>query len=400
MATVEALAWGYLGFAIGAGGARVFAAALSAIAMFVVVWAIDVSFLTFDLASTDHAISIFGEHPEAHRSRRVRLVASVLLRVVLVATSFTVTAPYLAQLVFYEDVAHSVSSEATKALDAVRSRLDGERATAEAGLNNEMRTKRSEYEAEVAGKGRSGRYGTGPAADAILRSIPALEARLNTVIADHAQRLADFNRLASDWRGNRDYLEVLYNITLPQSSLVANRRAFEALRTRPETRSVEFAVRVFLGLIFGAILLLKLFEPHSVRLYLSEVLQQEYDRYCAGVFDSLLPETERSTVIGYELQPQRLAEFLSVTWHEVRTVERRQAAARAASYTAVQELTILTQLEHDAMNGAKSEHVGQTTEQQEVAQRRLRTLSDMVGESSVKRTQSELARAVQRATHW
>ena len=51
----------------------------------------------------------------------------------------------------------------------------------------------------------------------------------------------------------------------------------------------------FLALIFAGLLLLKLFEPSSVRLYLSDVLQQEFSRYLAGTFDPMLPATERST---------------------------------------------------------------------------------------------------------
>jgi hypothetical protein len=58
-------------------------------------------------------------------------------------------------------------------------------------------------------------------------------------------------------------------------------------------QNTEIAVKAFLAFVFFGLLLLKLFEPTSIRLYMSEVLQQEYLRYLAGTFDEVLPDSEQ-----------------------------------------------------------------------------------------------------------
>jgi DNA repair exonuclease SbcCD ATPase subunit len=107
--------------------------------------------------------------------------------------------------------------------------------------------------------------------------------------------------------------------------VMETRKALDELRSRPENRAVELAVRMFLGFLFGGLLVLKLFEPSSVRLYFSEVLQQEYQRYLLGVFDSRLPTTEMSTKAQGRMSPQRF--FAALV--PVLTIERQEERQRA-----------------------------------------------------------------------
>jgi hypothetical protein len=76
----------------------------------------------------------------------------------------------------------------------------------------------------------------------------------------------------------------------------------------------KLSVTAFLAFLFAAMVLHKLFEPSAVRLYLSELLQQEYTRYLEGAFDEYLPTAERAVASRGVMSPNRLYEFLSNVW--------------------------------------------------------------------------------------
>ena len=156
--------------------------------------------------------------------------------------------------------------------------------------------------------------------------------------------IQEFGSLAKDWRSNRDKLSAAYNVVTPQESILENRKALEDLRHRPEFASTELAIKAFLVFILSGLLLLKLFEPASVRLYLSDVLQQEFDRYLAGTFDPLLPPTERSSSKTYTMSPQRLHGFLVGIWIPARQLEAQQADARARTSSATLSLDLLERM--------------------------------------------------------
>ncbi len=314
MAIAETAAWGYLGFLFGDGITRWLVAAFTGGIVFLIIWMIDASLITMDRAWSEHAQKILGKPASSALGRKLRETFTFGIRISLLIGSLTITAPYLAQVVFHKDIQRYIDTEAAAALDAGRKQIAAKYDSAIVAKNKEIEGKRQEYEREVAGKGTSGRYGNGPAAQAMAESVSILEEQREAMTGERDKNLADFDAAARDWDLNRDKLASSYNVTLPQSSILENRKALDALRQRPENRSTELAIKAFLGFIFAGLLLLKLFEPSSVRLYFSEVLQQEYLRYRAGTFDSSLPSTERSDCNPASMSPQRLYDFLSREW--------------------------------------------------------------------------------------
>jgi flagellar biosynthesis chaperone FliJ len=341
MASAEAVAWGYLGYLFGDGWVRWAVAAATGSAIFLVVWMIDVSLLMLDRASDEHAQRIFGEAGVSHTARTTFAVTT---RIVVVVASLTITAPYLAQLVFHKDIEGWLEDQATSQIDQTRAALlaKHEQLIAEKGL--EIERKRDEYEAEVAGVGQSGKYGSGPASEAIQRSLTELRREHDDLVSTRRSEIALFESLAENWSENRAFLSARYNLDLPQPSILANREALVALSSRPEHQQTELAIKAFLAFIFIGLLLLKLFEPRSTRFYLSEVLQQEYDRYLAGSFDKLLPEPERSSANKGAMTPQRLYDFLVHVWVPKRALEAKESEARARKAAAEQDIAELEQM--------------------------------------------------------
>ena len=266
------------------------------------------------------------------------------LRILVLVASLTVTAPYLAQVIFHNDIERFIDTESTQAIGAKREQIVNKYETAIDQKSKEIEEKRFRYEQEVAGKGPSGRYGVGPAATAIFGDVKKLEEERGLLFQGKENVLESFDGLASNWRSNRDKLAASYNVALTRVSILESRKALEALSHRPEYRMTELAIKAFLALIFAGLLLLKLFEPSSVRLYLSDVLQQEFSRYLAGTFDPMLPATERSTNARFVMSPQRLYDFLARVWVPARLLEARQADAHARSSAAAQHLQLLEQM--------------------------------------------------------
>lgn len=347
MASCEAIAWGYLGFLFGEGFTRWIGAAFAGITIFVVVWMIDVSLITMDRAWREHSAAILKPESAPVRDKTYRDLFTFGLRIALLAGSLTITAPYLAQVVFQKDIERFIDAEATAAIDQSRKQLAATYDTGIEKKNIEIQNQRAALEREVAGKGLSGRYGMGPAAQAMSRGLDKLETELLAAVQEKEEALNTYASLAQDWRKNREQFAATYNVSLPEVSILENRKALEDLRKRPENRSTELAIKAFLAFIFAGLLLLKLFEPNSVRLYLSEVLQQEYRRYKAGTFDLLLPDTEKSNVAGFTMTPQRLYDFLTRVWGPGRQLEYQEADSRAATQSLRALESIRAQIRQD-----------------------------------------------------
>jgi hypothetical protein len=297
---------------------------------------IDVSLITMDRAAREHAVAFSdpalssGQPPE-HGWGILRDIFTFGLRIALLVGSLTITAPYLAQVVFHKDIQRFSDNEAASALDAARKQItEGFSAQVER-KTKALEEKRSLLEQEVAGKGLSGKYGMGPAAQTLAKDVKALEEERDAQLRAKDAAISAYDRLAGDWRINRDTLQAQYNVDLPQTSILQNRKALEELRKRPENRSTELAIRAFLAFIFAGLLLLKLFEPGSVRLYLSDALQQEFNSYVAGTFDPMLPTTEQSTAKNFTMSPQRFFDFLVRTGIRARRLaeENEDAIKRA-----------------------------------------------------------------------
>ena len=329
MAACESAAWARVGALFGDGPIGWASAVFVGGVIFTAVWLLDLSLITLDRAWGEHAERILGENRQSTAGRRLRDGVTFAIRIALLIGSIWVTVPYLAQLVFARDIAQLTSVEATRSIEHARTRLLARFDPAIAAKDAELKAKRAAYEAEVAGRGESGRYGEGPAAKAKLADAVRLERERDSLLADRGRELLSFTRLAADWRANRDALAAAHNVTLPRSTILQSGKVLEELAQRPEYRQTELTLKAFMWLIFGGLLLLKLFEPRSARLYFSEVLQQEYLRYEAGTFDEWLPSGERSTT-GFRMSPQRLYDFLVHTWVPIQksSADLKEEAAR------------------------------------------------------------------------
>ena len=232
----------------------------------------------------DHRVT---SEPEAHWTERSRDVLSIGTRVGLVALSMYITAPFLAQLMFNDDIERALRDERLALRATARQTLLEPISGRLATLQTQLDERRSALDAEVAGAGRSGKYGDGVAARQIRATVGAIE-------GERAALTAEQQRLAAEFDGMNDAaLAERFKLAMPGDSFQERARTLAAIKN-DSYRLTERAVQAFLGFLFVALVLLKLFEPRSVKVYFSERLQGLYRQYRGGLFDPHLEPAERS----------------------------------------------------------------------------------------------------------
>jgi len=238
---------------------------------------------------------------------------------------------------FKSDIERSLNDERVgiraSARQSVLAPIDARLATLNAGLDQ----RRVAVDAEVAGGGRSGRYGDGPAARQLRATVESLEKERAGLTTERARVASEFDTMADQALAER------YKLALPGDSFQERSRVLA--KSRNETYLVtERAVQAFLAFLFAALLLLKLFEPRSVSIYFSERLQALYRQYLGGLFDAQIEPAERSAGSA-PMTPLRFEDWCLSTYPSLREREAEgiKASARAQFFAAsVSELGAIT----------------------------------------------------------
>src|SRR6185436_3394956 len=164
MATAEASAWSYVGFFLGTGVWRYPGAILLGAIVFLLVWILDSTLLTIDVMRAERQAQNASVHKPASGAMSLFRSGGVGLavRIAMVIGSLFVSAPYLTQLVFSQDVTTVLARRDNEKRAVVRARL-AQNLTA--SINDETKSAaelQRDLVNEAAGKGPSGRIGRGP----------------------------------------------------------------------------------------------------------------------------------------------------------------------------------------------------------------------------------------------
>ena len=169
MALCEGVAWAYAASQIGQGLVSTISGLVVAAMVMVIVFAIGGSLVMLDRAYADHSRLILDPLEKATK-KLVPTWLTVGLRVALLAGSMIVTAPYLAQLVFHQEIERQLHAEAAATIAAGRDRIKAEYDRKLNSLDAKIAELKNDYLTEVAGTGLSKRHGIGAVAGSIRRS--------------------------------------------------------------------------------------------------------------------------------------------------------------------------------------------------------------------------------------
>lgn len=321
MSTAEAVAWGYVGYLMMPDYGW-FSGLLVGLMIFGLIWVLDTTLMMQDMGKNYYAKKLAprwetdSEVPDWWRKENPANTsqwASVLdwfgpkfklvvggfgTRLALSAVSLVITAPFLALLVFSNDIQQQQISQADAQHKAAiaKTNIDFDaRIALEKAKIDQLQAARN---TEAAGKGESKRYGAAAVVaqqnkqikfateeyEAIKRRLnnerektlqlikPAtpealspLEAKFQAMNAlRNKGKAADYKPPQGVWA---NLLEIVSHIFSPPEN------AFERN---------ESAIRAMLLFIITALVILKILEPESVRLYLSETMQSLFQRYISS----------------------------------------------------------------------------------------------------------------------
>lgn len=316
MAAAEAISWSYLGYYIGQSSQPYVTAALAGLSIFSVIWIVDASFVTLDTSRSSDEASILGQVNDG-RAEKVKLAAGLLIRGAIISATLFISAPFLAQLVFFRDISAEMGRRDAALVAQRRAQLAAAYDTRAGDLLNVRRALDVASIEEAAGSGPSRRMGRGPVVATIEKRLADVDRDVAALRAEKEAALRTFDSLG------RTELRQRYGLRLTEDGLRTRGEILSALRADETYANAELAIRGFLAFLFLALIVLKLFQPASVSVYFSEILQDLNAQYRAGSFDSWLPPEERSySRVG--LTPLRFRTWCVENYRGVRSEEERQ----------------------------------------------------------------------------
>lgn len=300
-AVCEGLSWGYLGQFLAAGPYSYAAGVATFTIVFLLVWAVDATLLTLDTGRTYYHRQLYAE-PERVWPQ-ITVAAGFSARLGIATLSLVITAPFLANMVFDADIRKEIAAESAAVLNSARVRIEEkvvverEKGLAEsASVAERLAAKQADRSREVAGRGQSKRFGEGPVAKSIQQEIDTMTARLELLSRQLGQmdhELREFDQAVEE--RNYEKLSERWLVLLPENSIVKRGEVLKRIVATPTYTDADLAIKSFLGFLLGALVLMKVSQPHSIRIYYSEALQSEWKRYLAGTIDPWLSHADRST---------------------------------------------------------------------------------------------------------
>ena len=315
MAAAEALAWGYMG-ALMSRSYPLVAAVIAGVFVFTLIWVIDASFMTLDLARGHYERLLSGKR-ESLTTERLKLAGGILARVGIVSASLFITAPFLAQAIFSGDVQDEMTRRNAGAIAAKRGEIEQPYLARLGELRREQSVLEEQRVKEAAGTGLSGKYGRGPALETIERQLQDKRSEIAALEAARTEALTRFDGLSAA------QLEQQYGLRFLSPGVSASSELLGAMLSNPQFGRAELAVRAFLGFLFLGLLILKAFQPRSVAIYFNEQLHSLFDQYRRGLFDTYLPEAERATA-GGGMEPLRFEDWCVSTYAVIRKEDQRR----------------------------------------------------------------------------
>ena len=145
----------------------------------------------------------------------------------------------------------------------------------------------AELRKEIAGNGGSGSFGFGPVAREISRQIESMSRDIEELKNNREETLERFNQATPE------DIAKASGLSLEQDSYETRERIRKKLlaETGGMAKS-ELLAKVFLILLFSVIIVLKMFQGKSVEVYYNDELQELYEKYLNGFFNSKLDKRE------------------------------------------------------------------------------------------------------------
>ncbi len=321
MAIIEGTTWGIISTYVIPDPYKL-AAVLVGLIIFALIWIFDSSLVTMDLSN---APSSNQKESQSDTTLKTffssRLGWGALLRIAVITTSILVTAPLLTQLLLSADIQEELDHKRGEIRVKLIADATKEHRTKLEKLNDILDTLRRNITEEIAGRGKSSRYGVGPVAETIRDQINVYERQAKKI---QQQMEQEINLIETS---DAQALATRYGVASLENTF-SNRRQIQLSllksNNNQQYKTLELLARIFLALIFIALVGLKIFQPKSVGIYLNEHLQDMYLRYLSGGLDHTIEENEYADS-GSPMTPYRFQDWVYTTYLVEENDEQRRS---------------------------------------------------------------------------
>ncbi|MEM1268407.1 MAG: hypothetical protein AAGI08_00030 [Bacteroidota bacterium] len=281
------------------------------------IWFIDSTFITSDfskpsyLAQEDregkpeHLDSIFARIYSLASGESLKLFLAVSLRIgVLLGFTF-ITAPYLAQILITEDIDAALAEKRGEQRRVLVDTLRSRNADRKAKLTSSLDALRDSLTAEINGTGGSRSYGRSVVAISMEQNIKAKEIELSAIDSL-------FNSESARIKGMPyDSLVTTYGVPSLVGSFANRQIQIELMGSNNAYQKAERLAILLLYGMFLSTILIKLLQPHAIRLYLNGYLQSRWERYIQGAYDEYIEYEENRSYSRSPLRDYDFEEWLN-----------------------------------------------------------------------------------------
>lgn len=241
-----------------------------------IIWVIDSSFVMLDTSSPPKEIeSQDKKWWKLDKSKR-NIYVGFIGRLILISISLYVTIPAVTKLSMQDDINKVIDSRNQMKIDTLRSKISELYDKKIEYVESQKNDKDQKLVGELGGKGISGRYGDDVVAKEIRNQRDSCQNEKNKLILQKEAEIKEINNAKmSDLE--KKYGVVFYSKTSGLIEEIAGE-----MSKNENYREIEKISRVYVILLFCGVILLKIFSPRSVKIYLNEELQDFFELYLRG----------------------------------------------------------------------------------------------------------------------
>lgn len=303
----EGVAWGYFGTTFTPENPFIGGIALG-LFVFLILWFFDKAMATQDLLANEHAYTLEGEE-KPHSSWlkfNIGIFFIFFIRFCIIAGSLYLTSDYLTQFVFRSDIDKEMQIQYKQNIETAKNTIIG---NLDKKIEQEelyLKSLHDKLQKEIGGKRGSG-YGKGAVAKSIEQEINTFQDTLNTL---KIERQNSENAINTAIKNNDIQTLKTFGIEAVKDSPIFRQQAINKFSQDPAFQKIKHTIEGLLT-IFGIILILmKILQPKTLKLYYSERLQEAWLNYQEGHYDDYLPNSEKSINTTKRPMPQTFEKII------------------------------------------------------------------------------------------
>lgn len=312
----EGFAWGHFGSTFTPDNPYLGGVVLGSF-IFMLFWFFDRTMVTQDMMTEEHAKTLDGEDYVPNFWEKYKPYFVFMARLGIVITSLYITAPFLTQLVFKTDIENEMAIQYQNSINQAKDETLGK---IERKINEQqthIQTLHDKLQNEIAGK-KGSKYGKGPVAQSIQQEIDEANTHLDELKTNFDN---DKLKLETAIANNDEQTLKSFGILMVKDSPIFRENAINKFKQEPAFKNTQYAVDGFLILVGVILILSKLLQPKSLKMYYSSRLQEAWSSYVKGNYDDYLPESEKSSHMAHMPMPQT---FENIAIRYAKTIDERE----------------------------------------------------------------------------